>query len=612
MICLKEKEELIALARKRRNDPVQEQLMQQKDVWNASASSLITKLIAFKRAMNGRQDPKFNLPVTKIQNPFPSQVGEFLNKLSEEYTQLVSGAEKIIDDQENYSQHRRLPKPKLPQQSAPPANDTTTIALPQQAAADDGLISEAGVLDFFRRKPDTIEKSITFAINRLHNIQNYLSSMDPGDIALALNEIYEYQGSFELMKMFIGKICESKGLSFTTNPEKSVKETKQQKEIVDISFLEKVNDELPYIDTVFEAIKKNLNTINKKLFASLSGSLRKAFSGRKSATSNIVESAKLHYAKLFELALAASGAGGGIDSFYDLAEYLNVNPIISKEPGPGPGPGPGPEPVQPTITDPWREAKEFVEKFENETAIINLVKIAINNNVNVIAIDKQLLKTAVKDLRAAIKTIKIKIKSSSGFNESENEVIKLAKNSYNIALTVASRALGKPTATSFLDFEEKINEMVKGSELENNPLVKLAHNMLSRYLKKKILENRPLFWSKSKKEIRQYRVWTIESLSKVEKILNDFLLYLKSGGLDPEILLQHFVKFALSLSESITHLAPLVDLYIGMARVEYLQKQVGQHVEHKNLNMGDVQRVRGFMNYLKNLAENARLAGSEE
>jgi hypothetical protein len=94
-------------ARKRSADPIQEALRQKKENWNADVSLLIAKLIAFKRGINGRGDYKAGLPATKIQNPFPPEVGSYLNDVANDYIKVVHHAKDIIDSQSQYSVSRQ-------------------------------------------------------------------------------------------------------------------------------------------------------------------------------------------------------------------------------------------------------------------------------------------------------------------------------------------------------------------------------------------------------------------------------------------------------------------------------------------------------------------------
>jgi len=99
----------IITARKKSSDPKQEQLRINKDNWNKLASQFIAKLIAFKRALNGRGDPKFNLPVSNIKNPLPQEVSSFLVLLSSDFENLVQKSSDIIKEQSEYSVSRKKP-----------------------------------------------------------------------------------------------------------------------------------------------------------------------------------------------------------------------------------------------------------------------------------------------------------------------------------------------------------------------------------------------------------------------------------------------------------------------------------------------------------------------
>lgn len=131
-------EKIAKRSRKPSNDPAQEKLRQAKDAWNEKASMIIAGLIALKRGLNGRGDPKAGLPPSSIKEPLPPQIGQYLSEMSNKFLSLVDGAKKIVDDQTYYSAHRR--KPKLKMKNVPaPANETMPLA----ASAEPSLIVEA-------------------------------------------------------------------------------------------------------------------------------------------------------------------------------------------------------------------------------------------------------------------------------------------------------------------------------------------------------------------------------------------------------------------------------------------------------------------------------------
>lgn len=93
-------------ARKSSADPVQEALRAHKDTWNHETSLLIAQLIAFKRGLNGRGEPKVGLPGGSIKDPIPSEVGNYLDQLADRYNKLISDAHSIIEEQAHYSESR--------------------------------------------------------------------------------------------------------------------------------------------------------------------------------------------------------------------------------------------------------------------------------------------------------------------------------------------------------------------------------------------------------------------------------------------------------------------------------------------------------------------------
>ena len=102
--------ERIVEARKRSADPKQESLREQKATWNAAVSGFISKLIAFKKAVNGRGDIKAGLPPGSIKNPFSPEVSSYLSGLASEYAEITQAANYIIKSQQEYSMARNQGK----------------------------------------------------------------------------------------------------------------------------------------------------------------------------------------------------------------------------------------------------------------------------------------------------------------------------------------------------------------------------------------------------------------------------------------------------------------------------------------------------------------------
>src|SRR3954469_23215019 len=109
-------------ARSRAKDPVQERLRSQKEVWNKACSEFISRVIAFKRGINGRGDARYSLPPSKITEPMPIEVGSMMNELSSNFSQMVDSANQLMDAQLQYHNSR---EEKLKQR------ETKIVATPQ-------------------------------------------------------------------------------------------------------------------------------------------------------------------------------------------------------------------------------------------------------------------------------------------------------------------------------------------------------------------------------------------------------------------------------------------------------------------------------------------------
>ena len=97
------------LSKSRSADPVQQALREHKDRWNLAAKEFISRIIAFKQAINGRANSKYNFSASNIKDPLPANVGSFLNELSGNFNQLATEALKILEEQASYSKNRRQP-----------------------------------------------------------------------------------------------------------------------------------------------------------------------------------------------------------------------------------------------------------------------------------------------------------------------------------------------------------------------------------------------------------------------------------------------------------------------------------------------------------------------
>jgi hypothetical protein len=116
------------LARKPSSDPAQEHLRQHKAEWNKSTSALIAGLIALKRGLNGRGDPRAGLPPSSIKEPLPPEIVNYVGEVASRYEKVMGDVTAIVHEQEEYSHNRRKSRKNTLTQmnpgTTPPANDT--------------------------------------------------------------------------------------------------------------------------------------------------------------------------------------------------------------------------------------------------------------------------------------------------------------------------------------------------------------------------------------------------------------------------------------------------------------------------------------------------------
>lgn len=118
----------LVVARAKSQDSAQEHLRASKESWNKQVSAWIAALnalkphlISFKRGLNGRGDPKAGLPISSIKDPMPAQIVGYLGNVHSEFNELASIFAKLVDEagnimqeQAQYSAHRRKSQPRRP------------------------------------------------------------------------------------------------------------------------------------------------------------------------------------------------------------------------------------------------------------------------------------------------------------------------------------------------------------------------------------------------------------------------------------------------------------------------------------------------------------------
>lgn len=95
--------------RKEASDPKFMALKKHKKDWNKATKELISRIIAFKKGLNGTGDSKYGLPTSKLTTEMPNEVANFLNYLNSNYEAMASEALKIIHEQNEFaiSKHKK-------------------------------------------------------------------------------------------------------------------------------------------------------------------------------------------------------------------------------------------------------------------------------------------------------------------------------------------------------------------------------------------------------------------------------------------------------------------------------------------------------------------------
>lgn len=140
-------DELIALARNRAKDPVQEHLREHKDLWNKKISKLLSAIIELKRGINGHPVPTIGINErSKITEPIPDVLVSTSNQLKGYIDDAFNDLASIIAEQQQYAEYRIQAKEKRIQEQTTrlehgePANQNE---ISQVAMANDILIKEA-------------------------------------------------------------------------------------------------------------------------------------------------------------------------------------------------------------------------------------------------------------------------------------------------------------------------------------------------------------------------------------------------------------------------------------------------------------------------------------
>lgn len=91
-------------------DPRHKALKQHKKNWNKAMKELILRMKAFQKALNGKGDHRYALPTSKLHEPIPPELINFINTLSTNYEAVASEALKITTEQNEFARGRQQAK----------------------------------------------------------------------------------------------------------------------------------------------------------------------------------------------------------------------------------------------------------------------------------------------------------------------------------------------------------------------------------------------------------------------------------------------------------------------------------------------------------------------
>jgi hypothetical protein len=135
---------MIKEARKPSQDPAQEKLRQSKAAWNKDVSAFLNDVIHLKKMMNGWPS-KYYKERSKITMPIPADPANILNSLANKFQELAQQGDAIAQQQAQYSQGRRKPRPqqaaetlnKLDEKYGPTTPEAASLAPTTPAPAAD-------------------------------------------------------------------------------------------------------------------------------------------------------------------------------------------------------------------------------------------------------------------------------------------------------------------------------------------------------------------------------------------------------------------------------------------------------------------------------------------
>lgn len=184
--------------RKKSPDPLQQQLRDRKSNFNIACSEFISRVIAFKRGLNGRGDPNYGLPPSDIKNPLPGEIGGFLNQLASDFAKISSEANIIVSEQQNYSQKRNKKKQNPAEGAEPPKVAIVSSYTLEKYGSNFITRFLANIKSFFSKNDDKVYRMALLKASS--ELKDLFEDFQNDTLSLKIDSVPESKNSYQVIK----------------------------------------------------------------------------------------------------------------------------------------------------------------------------------------------------------------------------------------------------------------------------------------------------------------------------------------------------------------------------------------------------------------------------
>ena len=179
--------------------PWQQKIRDAKKNWSKGVRSVVKDLTSLTRGLNGASDGKAGIPASKITDPLPSEVRDYVADLSDRCSSIIEEAKSLIEQQDEYSEaFKRKKEERLNERKKKVAQiKNASMALSRTFS----WITQFPIALLLRK--DVIKKRLTlmYALqsprDSLNDIEKLLTSNKPGDTEDAIRQYIQFLLLFE-------------------------------------------------------------------------------------------------------------------------------------------------------------------------------------------------------------------------------------------------------------------------------------------------------------------------------------------------------------------------------------------------------------------------------